>query len=210
MPDWKVSVIVPLIALAVWVLGTLFRGTEEKGRPRRPGEGPRGPTRRPVTDLDRFLEEARRRREVAERRTVPGGSRGEGPSPEVVPVPPREQRPARASPPRVAERRPVRPREVPTARPVSPPAPRRPPEQVPEVIPVRVLEAVPVEPRAEAPPGEAGRLALESPPPRATRDRPPSPAVAQAVALLSNPKTAAAALVLREILGEPLCRRRHR
>jgi hypothetical protein len=34
--------------------------------------------------------------------------------------------------------------------------------------------------------------------------------VAQAIALLRNPQTAAAAVVLREIFGEPLCRRRHR
>src|SRR5947209_3848958 len=67
---WEI-LIIPLIALGVWILGTLFRGVEDerqRNRPRRPGEGgSRVPPRRSGTDLERFLEESRRRREAAER-----------------------------------------------------------------------------------------------------------------------------------------------
>src|SRR5579872_5684220 len=98
---WEV-LIIPLIALGVWILGTIFRTEEEKakGRPRRPGEGGgRSPQRRPTTELDRFLEEARRRREAAERRQQPEPSaRPPEPRPQVVrppaPARPVERRPS--------------------------------------------------------------------------------------------------------------------
>src|SRR5437763_9895573 len=60
--------IIPLIALAVWVLQYLFRGPDENKPPNRARSGQarpgnRPPQRRPVTDLDRYLEETRRRRQ---------------------------------------------------------------------------------------------------------------------------------------------------
>src|SRR5262249_53877723 len=66
---WEV-LIIPLIAIGVWVLSTIFKSVEDerqKERLRRgPGSQGGGPRpRRPVTDLDRFLEEARRRRQTA-------------------------------------------------------------------------------------------------------------------------------------------------
>ncbi len=73
---WEI-LIIPLIALGVWLLGTLFKNENEvaKRGPRRPGSpAGRPPGRRPVTDLDRFLEEARRRREAEERRKAPSAS----------------------------------------------------------------------------------------------------------------------------------------
>ena len=64
--NWEI-LIVPLIALGVWILSTVFRGAEaEKDKARRPADGA-PPPRRPTGELDRFLEEARRRREKAQR-----------------------------------------------------------------------------------------------------------------------------------------------
>src|SRR5947209_18888250 len=117
---WEIFLI-PLIAMGVWLLGTIFRNAEEERARmarRPPGDGGvRVPQRRPVTDLDRFLEEARRRREAGDK------GRSPAPPPEVVVVPPqRVTRPAPAQeqrPQREAPRRPPRP--VPTS---APPRPR--------------------------------------------------------------------------------------
>jgi hypothetical protein len=197
---WEI-LIIPLIALGVWVLGTVFRGAEDerqkalRQQPRRPG-GPRPPQRRPATDLDRFLEEARRRREAAAR-----------PAPPPPPV-------ARPPEPRPAERLPLRQREQarPTAvtrRPEPPPPPPLPlaeavtvrrAEPVAEARPAVVVEAVPAPPPPPAPPAPAtvevrARTATGA----AVQD--------QVAALLRSPRGAGAAFVLTEILGPPLCRR---
>ena len=191
---WEL-LIIPLIAVGVWVLGTVFRGAEDERqkalRQRRPG-GPRPPQRRPATDLDRFLEEARRRREAAARPAPP-------PRPAVEP------RPAE---PRAPERRPLRQRE-----PERPTAVTRRPEPLPPPAPPEAIVAVRrAEPVVEARPA----VVVEAAPP------PPAPAVVQVrartasaaaiqdqvAALLRSPQAAGAAFVLQEILGPPLCRRR--
>ena len=92
--QWEL-LIIPLIAVGVWILGTLFKtGEEEIARKgaRRPGS-PSGRTtgRRPVTDLDRFLEDARRRREKEERQKVSA----EPPPQPTISRPPLSDRPAR-------------------------------------------------------------------------------------------------------------------
>jgi hypothetical protein len=191
--QWEI-LIIPLIALGVWILGTLFKTGEDeqtKKGGRKPG-GPsgRGPSRRPVTDLDRFLDDARRRRETEERRGKP-----------ALPPPPPQPVIVRAP----LSERPPRPREAP---PRSKPPVRR--EEVPVAIPIaRIVaepalpEAVLVEPR--------GHLSAEPPviAPKSTRDTRISPIVQQVRALLSKPQTAGAAFVLREILDRPRCMRRH-
>ena len=123
---WEI-LIIPLIALGVWILGTLFKTGEDdkmKKGVRRPGSvSGRGSGRRPVTDLDRFLDEARRRREAEER---PKPSPPPAPTrpkiavspPRQRPAPPREE--ARVAPP-IARRAEV-PLTVPVARPVAQPA----------------------------------------------------------------------------------------
>ncbi len=183
---WEI-LIIPLIALGVWILGTLFKGEDERAKKgvRRPGvSSGRTPARRPVTDLERFLEEARQRRETEERRKVP-----------AAPPPPQ----ATISRPPLRER-PSRPREAP---PRSAPAVRR--EQIPAAIPVAeaampeaVLVAPRVQPSAEPPPIT----------PTTTRDTRPSPIVQQVRSLLSKPQTAGTAFVLREIFDRPRCMRR--
>jgi len=179
---WEI-LIIPLIALGVWIIGTLFKSEDDKTkkvagrRGNMPGRTP--PGRRGVTDLDRFLEEARRRREPEESRKV-------APSPSRAPVgrPPLRERPTRQPPPpRVAT--PVIVQEeavvLPVPRPVAPP---------------------PVAQPAASPPS-----AREAPPPPAPAAR-PSPIAQQVRSLLSKPQTAATAFVLREIFDRPLCKRR--
>jgi hypothetical protein len=203
---WEI-LIIPLIAVGVWVLGTIFRGAEDERqkaamRQRRPGGpyGPRPPQRRPATDLDRFLEEARRRREAAARPAPP-------------PPPPPVARPAE---PRPAERRPLRQREPERPQAVTRrPEPLAPPPPAPPEAIIAVRRAEPV---VEArPPVVVVAAPAPSPPPAA----PPVPVVEvrartatgaaiqdQVAALLRSPRGAGAAFVLTEILGPPLCRRR--
>jgi hypothetical protein len=221
---WEV-LIVPLIALGVWILGTLFRSEEEKRTqaPVRRPQGARVPGGgRPVTDLDRFLEEARRRREAAEKRLPVPPDRSDEPV-VVRPTPPRktpEARPVRPSerlqPPArpVPTARPVEavPVAIPVATPVPTPAPAPPPAPRPrlaEVVLETVAQPVPALAVPEPPPPlampETSSLAAVVP-----RVQSLSPALAQAYALLRSPQTAAAAFVLREILDRPLCQRRRR
>jgi hypothetical protein len=207
MPHWEI-LIIPLIALGVWILGTLFKGEEEKLKARgRQAGGPGRTPRRPVTDLDRFLEDARRRREMEER--------AKKSAPPRPPTPTRQAPPSRPAPARVPlSERPSRlldtpPRPVPSARPA---------EEPPLVIPV----ARPV-PKPATIREAAVEAALAVPLPQPVPDVPPAPAtpattretrrspISQQVhALLRKPQTAAAAFVLREIFDRPLCMRRRR
>lgn len=186
---WEI-LIIPLIALGVWILGTIFKPAEDdkmKKGIRRPGTiSGRGSGRRPVTDLDRFLEEARRRREAEER-----------------PKPPPPPAPARPTTPRPSQR-PALPRETP---PVAPPVVRR--VEAPPVISV----ARPVAQPARAEPILVAAPTRDAPPPPppvpiVTRPTEPSPILQQVHSLLSKPQTAGAAFVLHEIFDRPLCLRR--
>src|SRR5205814_7245300 len=90
--------IIPLIALAVWVLQYIFRGPDENKPPNRtrPGQarpGTRPPQRRPVTDLDRYLEETRRRRQQEENRPVVMAEVVPEPEQRRLSVPPRPPAP---------------------------------------------------------------------------------------------------------------------
>jgi hypothetical protein len=183
MPHWEL-LLIPLIALGVWILSTIFRSVEderEKNRPRRSGEQGNRPrptaSRRPVTDLDRFLEDARRRREGPPRR-----------APEPRPAP-RVERPVS--------------RPVPTleALPAAVPTPR----SVPEVWRAPVPQVLPVAP----PPLPLPEIPLAVPPPAgaARPARPVSPFLTQLAGLLQKKDSLRAALVLREIFDRPLCDR---
>jgi hypothetical protein len=195
---WEV-LIIPLIALGVWLLGTLFKNENELAQrgPRRPGSPPgRGPARRPVTDLDRFLEEARRRRESEERRKAPSSP----PSRPATTRAPLSERPSRNLD---VPSRPVptsrRTEEVLDALPVSRPVPQ--PATAREAAKEAALLVPRPQPLAEAPP---------PPPvtPATARDTRPSPIVQQVRALLSRPQSAGTAFVLREIFDRPRCQRR--
>jgi hypothetical protein len=179
--------IVPVIVVIVWVINAILksRENEEPVRPKRSGGGPRE-GRNPVGDIDRFLQEIDRlRQKTAE-------ERGTAVPPPVV-------------------------RAVPRARPVPAPTPSRvrPSARPPLVVePLPVLQvtspAAPiVQPIAPAPrygdtartlvPSMAGRMAATY-----AIDL---PRVNEALSLLRSRRSAATALVLKEILGPPKCRR---
>jgi hypothetical protein len=198
---WEIW-LVPLIALAVWILGSLLRGgVEEPPRndPQPNGGGPvRGrPPQRPMTDLDRFLQEVHRRRQ--------GGEQHQTELPEMAPPPQRAERqpaPARAmpTPTRQPPRRPPRP--------TTPPVKRTPRGKPAEAIVVRLPVAEPAKQLEQVVP-EVVALSpatVPTPPPP-----PPPPAVAgpppSLATLLSTPEGLRNAFILREILAPPLCKR---
>jgi hypothetical protein len=184
---WEI-LIIPLIALGVWIVGTLFKSEDEKtkkgirSRNNPPG---RVPGRRPVTDLDRFLEEARRRREAEEK-------------PKPPPAPPPTRAPI-ARPP--LRDRPTRLRETPRL--ATPPIAK-------EEFVVTVPAGRPALPPPVAEPAAAPPLAFEASVQPSTAPTPtrPVPVLQQVRSLLSKPQSAACAFVLREIFDRPLCKRR--
>jgi hypothetical protein len=201
-------ILILLVPLIVWILSTVFKGDGD-----RPGSSPGSAARpqtqrRPVTDLDRFLEEARRRREAAER-----GQQANAET-QQRPVPPRETRPAP-----MPERRPVRPPTPPRRRNVDtvPPQPVRAPVLLEAVadapatnFPAPRVDALRPEPvRVEGPvplpvpsPALSPLFVIRSP---GTR---PAPALVKLAELLSSPRTAGTAIILKEIFDRPLSRRR--
>jgi hypothetical protein len=193
---WEVLVI-PLIALGVWIIGTLFKSEEDKTKKPvgRRGNGPgRAPGRRVVTDLDRFLEEARRRREPEERRKAPPTPPSRAPTPSRPPLRERPSRPQEtprvASPPLLKEEGVV---VLPAPRPIAQPP-------IVEPTPTRGLTHL-----EAARAGTQQTREVSVPPTPGSR---PSPIVQQVRSLLSKPQTAATAFVLREVFDRPLCKRR--
>ena len=200
-----------IIGFGIWILVTLFRKAEEERQ--RNLRRPPGGVRRPVTDLDRFLEEARRRKE--------GQARAPADAPWAQPVgrqprPAREGRPAAPRPPErpgefvpsvrrsASEQRP----QVPIARPTVTPSGQRFAE-APPAAPV-ILELV----EEVATPALGLPSVAQAPPPPAAPlggvlARPAnnlSPVLANLPILLKQPQTIAAVFALREIFGPPLCR----
>lgn len=177
--DW-LKLLIPLIAVAVWILSNMAKN---KDMPRRlqppplppPDENDARP-RRSANEVDRFLEEVRRRRAEAEGRPAP-------PREPVKPTPPSRQS--------VPERRRATP-------PVAPPPPRRAPAPPPMPAPAEILEAVVVMP---SPPIET--RVTKAPLASAPVAVPVSNALASTVDLLRKKQTLAAAVILREILGPP-------
>ncbi|MBI1913287.1 MAG: hypothetical protein HYS12_00790 [Planctomycetes bacterium] len=211
--------IIPLIALAVWVLQYLFRGPDEnkpanRARPGQARPGNRPPQRRPVTDLDRYLEETRRRRQQEENRPVIIA--------EVVPEPPPRIEPERRRPPapRPAPRVERRPARVPSPA----PEPVRRPSVQPETVRPVLLESAPVAvPVPEALPARAPTSVPQGPEQnlrkvalpdvldtrsRAQRQADASLLLGELTRLFRTPQGMAAALVLQEVLGRPLSQRR--
>ncbi len=131
---WEL-LIIPIIAVGVWIVSTLLRNAEEtKNAGKKPEK---------VTDLDRFLREVRRRQE------------GREPEPALRRRVDREEEPQRAErrrevPPRTRRRAPVQAEAIPVVLPVDE---------------VEVVTAVPVLSVLEAPPlpgGMAANAALTS------------------------------------------------
>ena len=176
MFHWEV-LIIPAIALVVWILTTLFRGAENAQLPPRRERDEFAPTR-PATSLDRTLEEARRRRQPPVRRPLPRPEVRRPVLLEEVKEPPRPRAPAKPIVLQLAEPEPPRPQPRPEF------APAPPPRAPAAALPAPVADVARVVPQ------------------------PASPVLAQVRQLLRSPRSAAAAFVLREILGPPRCRRR--
>lgn len=214
--------IIPLIALVVWILQYIFRGPEEKKPAGRPGARPGStrptanrPARRQTTDLDRYLEETRKRRQLeetkpvvvaevvqeksaAERAEEMQRERRKAATPPKPPPPPRPQRP---------------PQRTPTALPEAPrrPVPLPPPASVARPI---VVEPVPV---AVVVPVEEGRASGRTEPIAALDSRrreerriAAAPMQVELARLLKSKNGLAAVFVLQEIFGQPISRRPHR
>lgn len=117
---WEV-VLITLIPLAVLILAAIFRGLEEskeKDKDRaKPDDGSRlRVPKRPPTELDRFLNEARQRKDAGTRRPPP--KRQPEPLPIALPLEPPPPRPRKPEPP---------PRPVAPAPPPPPPVVVEPP-----------------------------------------------------------------------------------
>jgi hypothetical protein len=190
----KFEILIPVILVFVYILNHLLRNKEEDqpAKRTRPGTGS-GAGRRPTSEIDRFLEEVNRRRRQAEERRGTASAVEVSPAiPTVVPArparQPRSARPAAAAPPvRTATRRAATPVRVPAAR------------DIPLAIEVEAAAAV-SRARAEVVAVEAEQ-AIVVPGPDTVKSQPAlfSP--------LDNPQNLRDALIWREVLSAPRCRK---
>jgi hypothetical protein len=211
--------VIPLIALAVYVLGSLLGGKAEpppnRRRPLpRDREGAPGRPQGRTTDLDRFLEEVQRRREQVQQKAKEAKPEEFTASAERPPRPTPPPPPVRKPAPRVSQARPS-------------PRPKSPVEDIPVVIalegsrpPAQVRPVVaPTPARVEAPPvaPPAVAVALAVAPvvsqvgAKLLDTRPSVPITGtaqQVVSLLRSPQSLAVAVMLREILDAPVSLRR--
>ncbi len=177
--------IIPLIAFVIWVIST---AAGNKNAPQNPKVGAKnlGPgNRAPVSDLERFFQEAKQRRA----------------KPEPVP---KAKLFAEPPAPKVKQRSPVK--NAGSQIKFVPPA-------EPFLFNLSESDVVPLEPGAVK--VVAGEPALLPPSPATiTKDSmrkfgsKTNPLIAEALALLKGPKVIGSALVLQEILQPPLCLRR--
>jgi hypothetical protein len=230
MDNW-VAWIIPLIALVLWIVANLFRVPQEQPPPAqrpRPRPEPRGDVPRradappvaeeqqPIRDLDKFLQEVKRRRDEAERqppRPAPPPTRPTHAERKPSPAPP--PLPKRPAPPPVPRSLPPQPSApvvletipevLPSARPVAAHPGRREPELAARLSAVeeskRARDAAEIGTRAEQPGFREGARAAQ------LIERPESAVAVQVRQLISDADTLRAAFVLREILDRPVSQR---
>ncbi|MGE3806884.1 MAG: hypothetical protein AB7K24_19630 [Gemmataceae bacterium] len=193
--------IIIFIPVVMWILSSLIKGGMDDEKPQ-PGNARKQAS---ANDLDRFLEEVnRRRREAANRETRPPEQVAQvrrGPTPTMRSAPAPAPAPARPAP---VQARPV-PKTV--VQPAAPrPIPVRPAPEIATVIPVEeILPVVPVVPKAgprrPAVPKLGDLRAIKG-------QRKSSPAVEQLMPMLRSAEGLRTAFLVREIFGEPRCKRR--
>jgi len=178
---WEI-LIIPIIGVGVWIISTLLRG-EEDAKKKNGQRGQRKPEK--ATDLDRFLREVQRRRQEAERQP-------QRPQPE-------ERREERSASPReepitvvVAEAQPVVVEAV-------PPTPVLVAEPIVTPSQLTVHAAPPLPPTQTRP---TDHLAGDLP------GRPQSRALTGLLELLRSRDGLRMAMILQEVLGPPVARRR--
>ncbi len=216
MEDW-VWIIFVVISFGVWLVVTVFKKAEEERQRNLQKQQPRpGGGRRPTTDLDRFLEEARRRRgdtgaalPLDRPRDMPWAKPVQSQPPAAAPprrpvaTPPQVQRPAR--PP--AFQPSVR-RSASEQRPRTPMIAAPPPK--PALAPV-VLEIVEEElvtaPIAAQPTSAQVPLTQVAGVLGARETRTISPFLKQLQGMVGRPQSTATAFVLVEIFGPPVSRK---
>ncbi len=192
----------PVVLMIVWIVASLLRGSEEERPRKRTRSLPGGqrpaqdePARRGTSDIDRFLEEVnRRRRQAAERRPAAASRErpsGGIPTATIFPAPSRPQSPTR---PQVEQPR------------AKPPLGRR-VERIPLAEPVGIADVLPVAVAVQPSLRQSPPLASSMPAPMVQPAEAPAQAFADLFALLRAPESLRSAVMLREILGRPLCRR---
>jgi hypothetical protein len=200
--DW-IKLAIPLVVLAFWILGHLLRNQQEEAPPmsrrlppRPDGDPPGTRPRRTTTDVERFLEEVRRRREgqpsnlTQEEEEAETGRSKDATS--TRPVPP--ARPVLPVP------RPVEPVQRP---PLKRPLLREPPAVVP--VPPPAEEVVVA--RLVAGPGEVAPPRSGPPPVPSSLLDMKAPSAVQLLHFLKSRQSIATAVVLREVFEAPLSRR---
>ncbi len=234
--DW-IKWLIPLIALAVWIIANLVKNRDQDRRPSRTtnrppsdegaGEGPR--PRRTPAEIDEFLQEVRRRREAADRRKsgrtlepmpqTPAAVVIETPRPrsttprmtidEAVPVPPPPAPPMPAAPPPLPAMRaePVF-RAEPVLRVEPLPRTRREASSSRQVaMPPTAVPAPTAAPAQAAPPPATVVASTQA---AAARRLAVAGAARNLVPWLRSPQNLATAFLLKEIFDRPLSQRRRR
>lgn len=222
MEKW-ITWLIPLIAIAIWILSQLAGNQQQKRptpRPYPPGDPEQDPrARRSPDDLEDFLEKMKRRKDAAEQ-TAPeraGAERTaaepvlvaeEVPRPRTLPPPlPRPVEQRRKSNPIGAKKPQRRPEPVILAEPFSSaPAELNRTVTMPSMTPV-IPQAPQALPAAAAAP--TAPQALHRPEALPTKVSLP-PAARMVRELLKSRQTLAAAVLLREVLDAPLCKRARR
>jgi len=187
--------IILVVFVLIWILNNFLRGNEDERKARGGGGGGRssqGRTGKASAEIDRFLEEVnRRRRQNVERRQS-------APAPQPAPVATQSTRPAPGSL-RSSPRRPK----------VGSQSTRKAEELVEAVL---VAEAAPAtEPSPYDSPAYAEPPAPSQPSssPK-VEDREQSKTLVHLLSLMKSPEGLRNAVLLREVLGEPACRRHGR
>lgn len=204
---WHVILILFVIPIAVWILGSLFRAVEDQQktagqRPRMDGnarpQAQRPP--RPANDIEGFLQEINRRRQ-ASTRPAPQIQAGEAkPRPQLRATPPSGRKPTPSSTAMVpaSVRKPQGARSTRSAEIVD--------VVVADVRPARTSAPQPVEEVVVV--AEVVPTALEPAPPAPARA--PTPLAPNLIALtqmLRTPGNIRTAMLLQEVLSPPMCLR---
>ena len=217
MPRWEWLLGIMVLAEMVWILSSLFRGTEEerKGPGQRAGvrrgDSPANRPRPTASNVDQFLEEINRRRREAAERQGTELSPGKTAARKTIPRPDNPERrsvPLTQPLPSAA----ARPRFANVA---APPLPSAAIRAKAESIVVRPDTPAPQPDSSRFEPPAVGEVILVSRPVQVspvaaaaeTRPSAPSTMISQLVPLLRTNRSLQAAVMLHEILGPPRCRR---
>ena len=208
-----------LIPLVVWILSTIFaRAEADKDKPRRQGDGA-APPRRPASEIDRFLEEARRRRDKARERPASAAEREpERKMPAAVlppanpPPPPPRPEPRKREPQPTGEMRKREPAPSTSARALNDPLlgriEDRPSFANPASAQAKPMMALPTNMETPALP-TLPTPTMDTPATSSDQNRRDASPLRAALSTMLRDRTALrTAFILHEILDEPLCKRR--